>query len=228
MDNASKALRIAGAVLLGLMVTSLLLFAYNTWTKYQKTNLETIQSQQATKFNATFDVYNKKALRGSDLVSLGNKLNSTNRSIAGERDYNIYDKSEAEKKNMNYRYPETDLMPVRAFVEFHVNSNETNYPIMDPNALPGMTYYYESTLGPEDYYGPLTLNYGASGKMVDLDEFIQKIYNNDKLCDLAYKEEKLEVKKVFKGYYFECTGVEFDSRNGRYCRLYFKQVFKIN
>ena len=56
MDNASKALRIAGAVLLGLMVTSLLLFAHSRWTKYQKTNIETLQNEQASKFNASFDI----------------------------------------------------------------------------------------------------------------------------------------------------------------------------
>ena len=227
MDNASKALRIAGAVLLGLMVTSLLLFAYNTWTKYQKTNLETIQNQQATKFNATFDVYNKKALRGSDLVSLGNKLNSTNRAMAGEPDYNVYDKSDVIKKNMNYRYPETDLMPIRAFVEFH--NNTSGYPVNTaPLAtLPGMDYYFSDVLN-EEYYGPLiTYTHGASSYYIDLDEYIQKIYNNDKLYKLE-KEAGLENRKVFKGYYFECTEVEFDNRNGRYCRLYFKQVFKIN
>ena len=181
MDNASKALRIAGAVLLGLMVTSLLLFAYNTWTKYQKTNLETIQNQQATKFNATFDVYNKKALRGSDLVSLGNKLNSTNRAMAGEPDYNVYDKSDVIKKNMNYRYPETDLMPIRAFVEFH--NNTSGYPVNTaPLAtLPGMDYYFSDVLN-EEYYGPLiTYTHGASSYYIDLDEYIKKIYNNDKL-----------------------------------------------
>ncbi len=223
MDNASKALRIAGAVLLGLMVTSLLLFAYNTWTKYQKTNLETIQNQQATKFNATFDVYNKKALRGSDLVSLGNKLNSTNRAMAGQSDYTVYGQT-----NMNYRYPETDLMPIRAFVEFHNNNSETDYPVnQDPlGSLPGMTNYFEGNL--TSYYGPLiTYTHGASAYYVDLDEYIQKIYNNDELNKLE-KEAGQDNRKVFKGYYFECTEVEFDNRNGRYCRLYFKQVFKIN
>lgn len=228
MDNASKALRIAGAVLLGLMVTSLLLFAHSTWTKYQKTNIETLQNEQATKFNASFDVYNKKALRGSDLVSLGNKLNSTNRATAGEPDYNMYDKSDAVKKNMNYRYPETDLMPVRAFVEFHNNSS--GYPVNTAplSTLPGIDYYIPDLLG-DDYYGPLvtTYSYAGSNYYIDLDEYIQKIYNNDKLHDLV-KEHGQDNRKVFKGYYFECTGVEFDNRNGRYCRLYFKQVYKIN
>ena len=69
MDNAAKALRIAGGVLLGLMVTSLLIFAINAWQKYQKANYQSIQNQQITKFNSTFDAYNKKALRGSELVS---------------------------------------------------------------------------------------------------------------------------------------------------------------
>ena len=56
MDNAAKALRIAGGVLLGLMVTSLLIFAINAWQKYQKANYQSIQNQQITKFNSTFDV----------------------------------------------------------------------------------------------------------------------------------------------------------------------------
>ena len=90
MDNAAKALRIAGAVLLGLMVTSLLLFAFNMWQNYHKANYQSIQNQQITKFNSSFDAYNKKALRGSDLVSLANKVNSTNRSLAGKSSYDTY------------------------------------------------------------------------------------------------------------------------------------------
>ncbi len=219
MDNASKALRIAGAVLLGLMVTSLLIFALNAWQKYKKADYQSIQNQQTTKFNAPFDAYNKKSLRGSDMVSLGNKLNSTNRSMAGEPNYNMYSKSDTEKKNMNYRYPETDLMPVRAFVAFC--SRNPPYNNIVPTDLPGQL----------DYEGTLTIynNFpGDTNKYIDLDDYVQNIYNDDELVKKVKEKSGQEVRKVFKGYYFECTKVEFDNQNGRYCRLFFKQVFKIN
>ena len=229
MDNAAKALRIAGAVLLGLMVTSLLLFAFNMWQNYHKANYQSIQNQQITKFNSSFDAYNKKALRGSDLVSLANKVNSTNRSLAGKSSYDTYGITD-----MNYRFSETGLMPIRVFVSLNTEG--------DPlSKLPGNTIYF-------NYYSETLTKYKASTYMAlynknnndfpecaenpnykyfDLDEYIQHVYNNDKLVAEA-KANKEELRKDFKSLYFECTGAVFDKQNGRYCRLFYKQVYKMN
>lgn len=239
MDNASKALRIAGAVLLGLMVTSLLLFAFNMWQKYKRADYQSIQNQQATKFNGPFDVYNKKALRGSDLVSLGNKVNSTNRTLAGKSDYATYGITD-----MNYKFPETELMPIRVFVAFTSSSNMNNFSTnpITTLALPGIDTYildpdFSGTLSCYDARTYLSLHNQDNNDFpganethyyyVDLDEYVQKVYNNEKL-EKKKKELGDEFKKTFKGYYFECTGVKFDNQTGRYCRLFYKQVFKIN
>ena len=42
------------------------------------------------------------------------------------------------------------------------------------------------------------------------------------------KANKEELRKDFKSLYFECTGAVFDKQNGRYCRLFYKQVYKMN
>lgn len=230
MDNAAKALRIAGAVLLGLMVTSLLLFAFNMWQNYHKANYQSIQNQQTTKFNSSFDVYNKKALRGSDLVSLANKVNSTNRSLAGKSSYDTYGITD-----MNYRFSETDLMPIRVFVTLNNEGNPMNRlpgnnAFMELYPSGSISVYRASTY--MNLYNKNNNEFPACGdnanyKYFDLDEYIQRVYNNDELVAKA-KEQKEEVRKDFKSLYFECTGAVFDTQNGRYCRLFYKQVHKMN
>lgn len=226
MDNAAKALRIAGGVLLGLMVTSLLIFAINAWQKYQKANYQSIQNQQITKFNSTFDAYNKKALRGSDLVSLANKVNSTNRSLAGKSSYDTYGKTD-----MNYRFNETDLMPIRVFVNFDGDGDPTTM-------LPGIQVYtgtplskykastYQALYNKNNNDFPLC-GYAPSHYYFDLDEYIQNIYNNDEVVAKAKEENKEDLRKDFKGLYFECTGVVLDKQTGRYCRIFYNQVLKV-
>ena len=244
MENASKALRIAGAVLLGLMVTSLLLFAFNAWQKYQKKNLESIKNQQSTEFNGSFDVYNKKALRGSELVSLANKVNSTNKTIAGNSNYRVtYGLT-----NMSYRYEDSDMMPIRIFVAFTYDDTlsltYTQNPV-NPIKLPGLVTYTSHGELHQDWddhsnnllisvyrnntYPSVFPTINSNGEyFIDLDEYIQKIYNSDKLVAQAKAEEGEEIRKTFKGYYFECIKVDFDNQTGKYSRMFFKQVLKIN
>lgn len=74
MENATKALLIAAGVLISIMVLSLLLIAYGNISNYYKAQHETAMTEQNTQFNSQYEGYNRKNVRGTDLLSLMNKV----------------------------------------------------------------------------------------------------------------------------------------------------------
>ena len=73
MENASKALLIAGSVLIALMIIGALLLMFSNLSSYQDTNVQGERSAQVVEFNNRFSTYNHDNIRGSDLYSLLNK-----------------------------------------------------------------------------------------------------------------------------------------------------------
>lgn len=74
MENASKALLIAAGILIGLIVITMIIYAYGQVSNYYTTKEETKKSEQLAEFNNQYIGYNRKDVRGSDLLSLVNKI----------------------------------------------------------------------------------------------------------------------------------------------------------
>jgi len=74
MENATKALLIAAGVMLSLMILSLLLIAYNQISSYYGDKAEIEYINQLAEFNSVFENYNRKNLRGSEVISLMNRI----------------------------------------------------------------------------------------------------------------------------------------------------------
>ena len=79
MENATKALIIAGSVLIALMVIGALLLMFNNLSSYQETNVQGTREAQILEFNNQYETYNRKDVRGSDLYSLLNRAIDYNR-----------------------------------------------------------------------------------------------------------------------------------------------------
>lgn len=73
MENASKALIMAGSVLIALMIIGALLLMINNLSSYQKTDTVNTREAQVIDFNNQYETYNRKNVRGSDLYSLLNR-----------------------------------------------------------------------------------------------------------------------------------------------------------
>lgn len=78
MENASKALTMAGSMLIAIIVISLLVVFFNQLQNLQKTELNKEEVEQVAQFNETYDVYYRDVY-GSELLSIANKI----------KDYNI-------------------------------------------------------------------------------------------------------------------------------------------
>lgn len=73
MENASKALIMAGSVLIALMILGALVLLFSNLTAYQDTNVRTERSEQVIEFNNQYETYNRNDVRGSDIYSLLNR-----------------------------------------------------------------------------------------------------------------------------------------------------------
>lgn len=86
MENASKALIMAGSVLIALMILGALMLMFNNLSSYQQIRQTDTRTSQTIEFNAQFETYNRTDVRGSELYSLLNRAVDYNKrqSTAGK------------------------------------------------------------------------------------------------------------------------------------------------
>lgn len=214
MENATKALVMAGGVLIAIMTIATLLYAANMWGVFPSTKDESDFSEQLAKFNQQYEAYNKKALYGTDIVSVLNKAVDNNNDITKE---------------------EKDTLFINVKIELisNVVSRETTYKI-----------YADGTQEEDTKYGDKPLlkantPYSLDGNnTVALKDFLTNFINNSgKISSTKPGNELIngENKKYqqytvtsvenseFKIKVFECVEVGYNEI-GRINYMYFKEV----
>lgn len=84
MENAAKALLIAGSVLLGIIVLSIFMIMVNSLTDYQQAQTQIEKNQDIVAFNNQFQGYMRSDLAGTDILSLINKVTYYNKAKASD------------------------------------------------------------------------------------------------------------------------------------------------
>ena len=74
MENASKALMLAGGVLISLIIISMIVLVSNSLTSYQYIKNQSKEVDLVADFNAQYEAYNRDDVRGNDLYTLANKV----------------------------------------------------------------------------------------------------------------------------------------------------------
>ena len=114
MENASKALIMAGGVLLGILLISLLLSVYTQINKTQEESAKIQATKELAEFNAYYESYNKEVVYGAEILTLINKAYEDNtkynlnieikRVDAANNEYDIsIDKTVPDEKETKYR-----------------------------------------------------------------------------------------------------------------------------
>ena len=89
MENATKALIIAGGVLIAVIIITMFIMMINKMSVIQNEQEEQLKVEQLAAFNAEFEAYNKKAMYGTDVITLINKVAENNKIYSGNVDYQI-------------------------------------------------------------------------------------------------------------------------------------------
>ena len=113
MENASKALLMAGAALLGMLLISLLFYAVGIIKNYQASKEELITIENTSKFNQKFTAYDRDDVLGYELISLINQV----------IDYN-------ERKSSDSIYKNDDQYP---YIQLSITINEPEVFYRDEN-----------------------------------------------------------------------------------------------
>lgn len=87
MENVSKALMIAGGVLIGILVTTLLLVGLSRMRHYQEVQESSKKNEQLSEFNSQFESYNKQVITGYELISIAHMTNDTNNRYVSSEGY---------------------------------------------------------------------------------------------------------------------------------------------
>ena len=83
MENASKALIIAGSVLISLLVIAALVFMFNQLSDLRQTQEDASIEDKLQGFYANLDTYIEGNKRGNDILSLANLITDFNNRRAG-------------------------------------------------------------------------------------------------------------------------------------------------
>lgn len=113
MENASKALLMAGGILIALLIISMLLLMITNIGDYQRTKDSSAKATQVAKFNRDFEKYtDDNGIKGTDIVSLINKI----------ADYNSRQTDNTESSSGSTNYVDYNIrmsITIRGLEEFN-------------------------------------------------------------------------------------------------------------
>ena len=88
MENASKALIIAGGMLIAMLIVGLLVWGFGRIRETQQAQVDQESIQEITDFNERFEAYNRTTVRGYQMISLANLVYDTNSRYTEADGYN--------------------------------------------------------------------------------------------------------------------------------------------
>ena len=172
MENASKALIMAGGMLLAILIVSLLIYAWSLFSEYQASRDSLADIEDTAKFNEQFANYDREDVQGYELISLVYKI----------IDYNYRKSSDADAKS-NDKYT-----PITITINFGSPENRKKLCVGDAtNVLFTKDVYKQSTItemnsfkGIIEYATALEKKWGGSDNATKLAKAYNSIFENPK------------------------------------------------
>ena len=249
MENASKALIIAGSVLIALMIIGALLLMFSNLSNYQGTDTQGTREAQVIEFNNQYETYNRKDVRGSELYSLLNRVIDYNRrqSTAGtgstdQGQYISYEPMIVEFTIKNDIYTQLSIDGTyRLIKKSKYTSSNTNNEFENE--------IKEEIDRLENKYGTVSLTnlttnitriFPESPTEQQQQEAVERFNSASKKQTISKWDEIKEGSTIrndiytyyeyvqFKRAYFNCTNAEYNNNTGRITKMTFETNGKLN
>lgn len=205
MENASRALVMAGGVLISLIIIGALILSWNTITSFQTSKVEEEEMEQIIYTNNEFSTYDRTNVRGNDIISLINKVieyNNTN-SNSMEIEINISNLN-------NFSYSQTN--------QYLIKKNTYDQDSFTSSVL-DEAYRIETLYGGVTICSKLSTNIFNIVDATDDDAIdkVNEIVNNEnnvsnvnELKTVQENVRKYYEYTQFKRAYFDCISMEYD------------------
>lgn len=128
MENATKALLMAGGILIAIIIISLLVRTYGNIGAFQKQQLTAEEAKQIEEYNKDYTKYDGQYVYGTEVITV------VNRSLNYEQKYNfdihVVINFKKDYNYMNKNIMKLDLKDENAkytFIDFTINSKNKDY-----------------------------------------------------------------------------------------------------
>ena len=226
MENASRALIIAGSVLISLLVIGALIFMFNQLSDLRQTQEDASMEDKLQSFYSNLDTYIEDNKRGSDILSLANLIDDFNNRRAGQ--------NEAKYGNEGYN-------PIELNVHYNVSTVDWNTTVFFKNHKDGWFRSAEDLSKAKkaiddavEKKGRDTVS-GVSGYNIQQlagmryqellvltnrnDELLAKVQQEAEAYNILVAEQK-DVKNTVR---FNAPQVTYDNVSGRVTKLVYEQ-----
>lgn len=211
MENASKALLIAGGILLALMTLSLIVYVSTSTTRMAEAQDAKKASEELSAFNASYEAYNKTRMYGTDVITVINKAINYNGKLDNSQ------KNEAIKIQVAIN---EDFAATKQIIEEYADNTVKKGEITE---IPGFSLYAKN--------GSTTVTIDFDTKYSDdVVKFFQKQEKEDSVKILEEKKDGYIKKEIiysaltnFKRAIFTCTDCKDGNGDGRIDYMKFEQ-----
>lgn len=192
MENASKALLMAGGILIALMIIGALVLMVNQIGSYQKSQQDMKENSQLAKFNLDFEKYiDDKGIKGTDIVSLINKI----------IDYNAKAANGGTNNSVDYSIKMS--ITVKGLTEFNQKYAYNNQ--SDNNSLFPMDIYTLDNTSKNNEIKTILENFAACEKSIGIEKMKQlsAIYDptkNENTNKNDIKNKLIEINSAYQNW----------------------------
>lgn len=225
MENASKALIIAGSVLMAVLVIGALMLMYNQIADIEQTKTDNDELSKMEDYSKKFEEYNG-TIYGSELFSLANLQDDYTKRYKQEDGYTKITITVIINNSISgtsyFQSGENDINKILA------NKNDIEKDITEfenKNKFKGKTVKYYSQLTIREIADIYGVNFSSDDLESDVEDKIRQKGGEAKRLIEAIAEYK-NIKSVyteFKNKRFKCTNVTYNRNNGRVESMRFEE-----
>lgn len=227
MENASKALIMAGSVLMAVLVIGALMFMYNQLTDVEQTKTDNDELRKMEDYSKHFEEYNR-TIYGSELFSLANLQEDYVKRYKEDEGYTkITITVKIKNSIVGTTYFQSGTKTIDEILIDKNNIEKEIYNCENKTKFKNKTVKYYSQLTIReiaDIYG-LSNIYNSDDTESDIREKMENHGGEIKKLLAAideYKNKKSEYTE-FKNKRFECKKVTYNNYNGRVETMYFEE-----
>lgn len=236
MENASKALMMAGAVLLTILILGMVVYFYSQFKSFPREQEAAKEQQQITKFNEEYESYQKQKMYGVDVVTIMNKAINNNKKYANF----ITGKYLLGENNYYIDVQVTLLTPISSSAIQYIPGTDG---LIDTIPLKNRTIRGKiNGKGKEESFKleqvfdakvPFTLlEFNDTEAFMDrkIEEFLKDFETVKIQLSGETKFDEFNYTVVSSGFtdfkrkYFECTGIEYNKETSRVSKIMFKEL----